>query len=177
TADVVVGGYRWDRNATAERPTLGSLLLGAFDGPGPGAPLHFLGVCSGFPHDSRIGLGRMLGELQVPDDTSDHPWGPDARATARLPGSAVGWGRRQERDRLIAPLLVCEITFDSLHPDPTGVRFRSNAAFLRWRTDKDPDECLLDPLVREVRASRASLQVWLGGRPVAPNDRTEGLTP
>lgn len=177
TADVVVGGYRWDRNATPARPTLGSLLLGAFDGSGPGAPLHFLGVCSGFPHDSRVGLGRMLGELETPAGSPDHPWGPAAPATTRLPDSAVGWGRHQERSRLIAPLLVCEVTFDSLHPDPTGVRFRSNAAFLRWRTDKDPDECLLDTLLREVPTAGTGLQDWLGGRPVASVDRTEGPTP
>ena len=174
TADVVVGGYRWDRNATDRTPILGSLLLGAFDAAHDEPQLHFLGVSAGFPQDTRVALAQMLGELEVPPDSAAHPWRDGAPGDSRLPDSAVGWGRGQQRVRLIEPLLVCEVTFDALHPDPTGLRFRSNASFLRWRPDKDPMDCRLDTLVREVPDSTAGLRDWLGARSVPPEQRVDG---
>src|SRR4029078_6776439 len=42
TADVVVAGYREHKNSTPERPLLGSLLLGLYDG-GPLQPLRVAG--------------------------------------------------------------------------------------------------------------------------------------
>lgn len=170
TADVVVGGYRWDRNASTRVPTLGSLLLGAFTDD---AQLHFLGVSAGFPQDTRIELGRMLGDLEVPPDSPSHPWGR-GHADGRLPDSAVGWGRHQQQTRLIEPLLACEVTYDALHPDPAGVRFRSNASFLRWRPDKDALDCRLDTLVRESPGQPAKLQDWLLGESGPPTDPTGG---
>lgn len=151
TADVVVGGFRLDRNATAANPTLGSLLLGAFtDDPEP--QLHLLGVSSGFPQAQRVALGRMLGDLEVPRGGAEHeshPWHPSRGRVTRVPDGVVSWTQPSDRAHLIEPLLACEITYDALHPDPTGVRFRSNAAFVRWRIDKEPSDCRLADLLAE----------------------------
>jgi len=151
TADVVVGGFRLDRNATPGRPTLGSLLLGAFtDGEIP--RLHLLGVSSGFPQAQRVALGQMLGDLELTDDHpahAQHPWHPSQGRWTRVPDGVVRWTRTADRAHLIDPLLVCEVTYDALHPDPAGVRFRSNAGFVRWRIDKDPLQCRLADLLAE----------------------------
>lgn len=177
TADVVVGGFRLDRNATPSSPTLGSLLLGAFtDGPDP--QLHLLGVSSGFPQSQRVPLGSMLGELEVGRDSpgfADHPWHPSRGRVTRVPDGVTTWSQPADRAHLIEPLLTCEITYDALHPDPTGVRFRSNAAFVRWRVDKDPTSCRLADLLVDQGLDSATpaplasgLTQWLSGEAPLP---------
>jgi ATP-dependent DNA ligase len=42
----------------------------------------------------------------------------------------------------LRPELVCEVQFDHI----TGHRIRHGAKFARWRTDKEPSECLLSQL-------------------------------
>jgi ATP-dependent DNA ligase len=42
----------------------------------------------------------------------------------------------------LRPELVCEVEFDHI----TGHRIRHGAKFARWRTDKEPCECVLSQL-------------------------------
>jgi ATP-dependent DNA ligase len=42
----------------------------------------------------------------------------------------------------LRPELVCEVEFDHI----TGHRIRHGAKFARWRTDKEPHECVLSQL-------------------------------
>ncbi|HIT76643.1 MAG TPA: ATP-dependent DNA ligase [Candidatus Avipropionibacterium avicola] len=146
TADVVVGGFRWDRNASSDHPALGSLLLGAWTDEDE---LHFLGVTSGFPQAQRVELGRTLGDLVVEPGSvahREHPWHRSRADRTRLPDLHGSRQRTLEQVRLIDPLLSCEVSFDALHPDPAGVRLRSNASFVRWRPDKPPEACRLDEI-------------------------------
>lgn len=165
TADVVVAGFRWDRNASEETPTLGSLLLGVWTDD---HQLHFLGVVSGFPQSQRIALAQMLGELVVTrgtDDHRDHPWHQSRATLTRIPDMAGSRQRSHEQVRLIAPQLTCEVRFDALHPDADGVRIRSNASFVRWRPDKPPETCLLADLDHgpPPDPSGDGLHRWLAG--------------
>ncbi len=165
TADVVVAAFRWDRNATQHTPTLGSLLLGVWTEEGH---LHFLGVVSGFPQSQRMAMAQMLGELVVAPGSPehrDHPWHPSKASVTRIPDMTGGRQRGHEQVRLIAPQLACEVTFDALHPDPEGVRIRSNARFVRWRPDKPPETCMLSELDHRPQPDPAEdgLQRWLTG--------------
>ncbi|MFW6599754.1 ATP-dependent DNA ligase [Propionibacteriaceae bacterium Y2011] len=157
TADVVVGGFRLDRNATPKHPTLGSLQLGLYrDGL-----LHHLGVCAGFPQATRVELGRMLLDLEVPPGSTalkEHPWHPGGSGGNRIPDGVSRWSTPNDRIHLIDPLLVCEVTYDAVHPEGDLLRFRSNTAFLRWRTDKVAEDCTVDQL---DQPSTASITSWL----------------
>lgn len=141
TADVVVAGYRLDRSSTPSRPSLGSLQLGLMDDDGA---LQFVGVCSGFAADSRHELAQLLATLTVPAHDlrdSGHAWAPRsvARTHARVPeGIDRSSTRHGDRVRLIDPCLVAEVSYDHLYD---ATRFRSNAAFVRWRPDRDPASC------------------------------------
>jgi ATP-dependent DNA ligase len=42
----------------------------------------------------------------------------------------------------LRPELVCEVAFDHI----TGNRIRHGAKFLRWRSDKPPEECRISQL-------------------------------
>ncbi|GAB3623159.1 ATP-dependent DNA ligase [Mariniluteicoccus endophyticus] len=143
TADVVVGGFRYDRNSTEAHPSLGSLVLGLVDDDGG---LNCVGVVSGFPGSQRKELAQMLATLEVERGTPEfhgHPWSPGSgRATGvRMPDGVERWSEPREQVHLISPLLVCEVTFDYLHD---GIRFRSNADFVRWRPDREPASCGFD---------------------------------
>ncbi len=71
TADVVVAGYRLHKTSTPEKPLLGSLLLGLYDGSGR---LQHIGVSASFTAKRREELIEELQPLVV-DDLSEHPWG------------------------------------------------------------------------------------------------------
>lgn len=145
TADVVVAGFRLDRTHTPARPSLGSVLLGLYDEAGV---LHHIGVAAAFPGDQRAELARLFAELEVrpgEEGYDEHPWSEAlARQTgARVPDSVTRWSAPREEAHLIWPPLVCEVSYDALHD---RVRLRSNASFVRWRPDRDPESCRFDQL-------------------------------
>lgn len=143
TADVVVAGFRHDRNTTATHRPLGSLLLGLFDDTDR---LHFLGVCSGFADRIRQDLAAMLADLELPRGTPEwdrHPWAPASARGARVPDHVISWREPRDEVHLISPLLVAEVAYDYVHG---AERFRSNADFIRWRPDRDPASCGFDQL-------------------------------
>jgi ATP-dependent DNA ligase len=145
TADVVVAGYREHKNSTAERPLLGSLLLGLYDD----GKLQHIGVSASFSEKRRAELIQELQPLVC--DIADHPWGewqewaianPD-----RVPGTQSRWS--QGKDLSFTPLrpeLVIEVGYDHME----GRRFRHTAQFKRWRTDRDPESCGYDQLEEPV---------------------------
>lgn len=156
TADVVVAGFRLDRTSTPAHPQLGSLMLGLFD---DADVLQFLGVTAGFPGALRGELATMFGELELTPGTPEfdaHPWSPAAaaRTDARLPDQGTRWIKSRDEAHLTWPLLVAEVGYDYLHD---GIRFRSNADFLRWRPDRTPESCRFDQLEEPVHWSLAEV--------------------
>jgi ATP-dependent DNA ligase len=145
TADVVVAGYREHKTSTPERPLLGSLLLGLYDG----GELQHIGVSASFTEARRAELIEQLQPLVVPIE--EHPWGRWAELLTanpdRVPGTQSRWS--QGKDLSFTPLrpdLVIEVAYDHME----GRRFRHTAQFRRWRTDRDPESCGYDQLEEPV---------------------------
>lgn len=145
TADVVVAGYRLHKTSTEEKPLLGSLLLGLYEG----GELQHIGVAASFTAARRAELVEELAPLVC--DIADHPWGrwhefltanPD-----RAPGTQSRWS--QGKDLSFVPLrpeLVLEVAYDHME----GRRFRHTAQFRRWRPDRDPSSCSYEQLDEPV---------------------------
>jgi len=141
TADVVVAGYREHKTSTPERPLLGSLLLGLYDG----GELQHVGVSASFTETRRAELIEQLQPLVVPIE--EHPWGRWAEfLTAnpdRVPGTQSRWS--QGKDLSFTPLRperVLEVGYDHME----GSRFRHTAQFKRWRPDREPLSCTYEQL-------------------------------
>jgi ATP-dependent DNA ligase len=121
TADAVVAAFRFGK----EPNTVGSLILGMYDDDGE---LHIVGHTSSF----RAKQKRELLELLEPYRTYERGSGEPSR-----------WKSEEELVwEGLRPELVCEVAFDHI----TGRRIRHGAKFQRWRTDKEPRECLISQL-------------------------------
>jgi ATP-dependent DNA ligase len=121
TADAVVTAFRFGK----EEGTVGSLILGMYD---DGGGLHVVGHTSSF----RAKQKRELLELLEPYRTYERGSGEPSR-----------WKSDEELVwEGLRPELVCEVNFDHI----TGQRIRHGAKFLRWRTDKEPHDCLISQL-------------------------------
>jgi ATP-dependent DNA ligase len=122
TADCVIVGFRWSEKADGR---ISTLLLGLYADDGS---LDFVGHCSGFPAPVRRELEAMLPAMLEPGHLSDK----------RIPGGQSRWSRGKELDwNPVRPELVCEVRYDKLE----GNRFRHGTRFLRFRPDKDADQC------------------------------------
>ncbi|HSE07746.1 MAG TPA: ATP-dependent DNA ligase [Nocardioidaceae bacterium] len=148
TADVVVAGYRLHKTSTADRPLLGSLLLGLYD---DGGTLQHVGVAAAFSEKRRAELIEELAPLVA--DISEHPWGNWAEAEhhnvtgERLPGAQSRWSSGKDLSFVpLDPKLVLEVGYDHME----GTRFRHTAQFKRWRPDRDPDTCGYEQLEEPV---------------------------
>ncbi len=117
TADAVVAAFRFGK----EPDTVGSLILGMY---ADGGELQIVGHTSSFKAKEKRELLGLLEPYRTGERGSGEPsrWKSDEEL--------VWEGLRPE--------LVCEVAFDHI----TGRRIRHGAKFLRWRTDKDPQECL-----------------------------------
>jgi ATP-dependent DNA ligase len=139
TADCVVAGFRWHKSG---KDAVGSLLLGLYD---DSSVLQHVGVASSFTTAMRRQLVKELAPLRK-DAMRDHPWRSWADATAessRMPGAQSRWSAG--KDLSWEPLRierVCEVKYDHMQGD----RFRHAAFFLRWRPDKQPEDCRYDQL-------------------------------
>jgi ATP-dependent DNA ligase len=121
SADAVVMAFRFGK----EPDTVGSLILGMYDDAGE---LHVVGHASSF----RAKQKRELLELLEPYRTYERGTGEPSR-----------WKSEEELVwEGLRPELVCEVHFDHI----TGHRIRHGAKFIRWRTDKEPSECLVSQL-------------------------------
>ena len=159
TADCVVAGFRWYKDAPGR--LVGSLLLGLHDGDGV---LHHVGICAAFTQAVRAQLVETLAPLR--DGGRDaHPWkawadwqDEAAAAGQRLPGATSRWNRG--KDLSWEPLRierVCEVAYDHLQ----GTRFRHATHFRRWRPDKPPSACRYDQL--EVTAPAELSTIFAAG--------------
>jgi ATP-dependent DNA ligase len=151
TADVVVGGYRFHKNSTDERPLLGSMLLGLFASDGR---LQHVGVAASFPEARRAALIEELAPLVV--DFADHPWGEwqseDAQASGRLPGGQSRWTGKKDLSFVpLAPTRVAEVGYEHMEGQGERARFRHTAQFKRWRDDREPSSCRYDQLEEVAR--------------------------
>ena len=148
TADCVVAGFRWHKKI---EDAVGSLLLALYDDSGT---LHHVGVTSSFTTERRKQLVDELAPLRK-NAMASHPWrewarlGEDAssghagEAAQRMPGGQSRWSAG--KDLSWEPLRierVCEVKYDHMQGD----RFRHAATFLRWRSDKAPQDCRYDQL-------------------------------
>ncbi len=140
TADCVVAGFRWHKEG---KGIVGSLLLGLYDARGT---LHHVGVTSSFTMAMRKELATELEPLRQ-NALAQHPWREWAEAdgseSQRMPGGHSRWSAG--KDLSWEPLRierVCEVKYDHLQGD----RFRHAAVFLRWRPDKQPNDCRYDQL-------------------------------
>ncbi|HEY7567824.1 MAG TPA: ATP-dependent DNA ligase [Gemmatimonadaceae bacterium] len=138
TADCVVAGFRWYK---VDQSAIGSLLLGLYDDEGR---LQHVGVTSSFSMEMRKQLANELAPLRE-NALAGHPWGEwaIAQGEGRMPGGQSRWSAG--KDLSWEPLRierVCEVKYDHMQGD----RFRHAATFLRWRTDKKPNDCRYDQL-------------------------------
>jgi len=132
TVDVVLGGFRWHKDARSE--AVGSLLLGLFDEAGV---LQHVGVAASFAETERR---QLVGELAPLRDNAlaGHPWRLWATAEQRVPGTTSRWSRGKTLEwEPLRPERVLEVAFDHMQ----GTRFRHTAHFVRWRPDKNPVDC------------------------------------
>jgi len=135
TCDCVVIGWRKSNDGQS----LGSLLLGLYDGKGT---LHYVGHTSSFSAAERKELIAKLKPLatEAPKEWSD--------AEGRMPGGQSRWSRGKDAEWMtVRPELVCEVAYDKLE---AGERFRHATRFLRWRTDKPPRKCGFDQIASAV---------------------------
>ena len=132
TADCVVGGFRYAEKARV----VGSLLLGLYDDDGL---LHHVGFCSAIKAEEKPALTKKLEALRG---------GPSF--TGRAPGGPSRWSTKRSTEwESLKPVLVVEVQFDHV----SGGRFRHGTTLLRWRPDKDPQQCTMEQL--QQKSSRA----------------------
>lgn len=143
TADCVVAGFRWYRDADV----VGSMLLGLYDDAGV---LQHVGVVGAFPMTMRRSLVAELEPYRAA--SANHPWsrhesdgdrGRQGRDAGRRPGGETRWNAGKQLSwEPLRPELVCEVAYDHLQ----GSRFRHTAQWRRWRTDRDPRSCTYEQL-------------------------------
>lgn len=137
SADCVVGGFRY---ATGAR-VLGSLLLGLY---GNDRLLHHVGFTSAFTREQRRELTKKFEALRKPPGFNGNaPGGPSRWSTER----SGEW-------EPVAPKIVVEVAYDHF----TGSRFRHGTRIIRWRSDKDPQQCTMDQVEHREGKSLALLQ-------------------
>ena len=138
TVDVVCAGWRpYARPGPDGTEVVGSLLIGLYDDAGV---LQMIGAIGAFPMAQRAALVETLRPLAVQPDEA-HPW-LDARG--RAPGMPSRWrSGKDDRWYPLRPERVVEVGYDQVEQG----RLRHVASLVRWRPDKDPEECTLDDLV------------------------------
>jgi ATP-dependent DNA ligase len=142
TADCALAGFRRHKGGEG----IGSLLLGLHDTDGE---LHHVGVASSFSVSFRRQLIDELEPLRA-GALEAHPWRDWAEAAAqgpaagaRMPGGQSRWNATKDLSWEPVRLeRVVEVAFEQLQSG----RFRHSARFVRWRPDKDVDQCTIDTL-------------------------------
>jgi ATP-dependent DNA ligase len=120
TADLVVVGWRPGK----EEGTVGSLILGAYDGK----ELRVVGHTSGL----RAKQKRELVETLAPYASGERGSADPSR-----------WAADRDLEWVaLRPELVVEVTFDHV----ADGRIRHGSKLIRWRDDKKPRDCTFDQL-------------------------------
>jgi ATP-dependent DNA ligase len=127
TADCVIVGVRWK-----EKPTrIATLLLGLYDDDGK---MDYVGSAAVAASKHKEIFGRIEPLL---DDAPDRGFSEPNR-----------WGTGELAESAVRPELVAEVRYDKVQ----GHRFRHGSRFLRFRDDKEPEQCTW----REVRPPRSA---------------------
>jgi ATP-dependent DNA ligase len=125
TADCVIVGVRWK-----EKPTrIATLLLGLY---GKGGKIDYVGSAAVAASRHKEIFDRIEPLLQ---DAPDRGFSEPNR-----------WGSGELAESAVRPELVAEVRYDKVQ----GNRFRHGSKFIRFRDDKDPEQCTW----REVRPPR-----------------------
>ena len=138
TADCVIVGLR--RKADSDK--IATLLLGIYGDDGEIDYVGSAAVAAG-RHDEIA--ARVLPLLMD---------APQRRVSEPNRWSAKGGGLEESAVR---PELVCEVRYDKVQ----GRRFRHGTRFLRWRPDKDPQECTWEHLLPRRRPGDATVESLL----------------
>jgi ATP-dependent DNA ligase len=125
TADCVVVGLRWKGDARE----IATLLLGLYREDGE---LDYVGSCA-VAARTRDDVARRVLPLLV--DAPDRRFSEPNR-----------WGSGELEEAALRPELVVEVRYDKVQ----GSRFRHGSKLIRWREDKDPQDCTW----RELRPAR-----------------------
>ena len=141
TADCVIVGLR--RKADGDK--IATLLLGIYGDDGEIDYVGSAAVAAG-KHDE---IAARVLPLLVD--------APERRFSEPNRWSAKGGGLEESAVR---PELVCEVRYDKVQ----GRRFRHGTRFLRWRPDKDPQECTWEHLLPQRRPGDATVESLLAGR-------------
>ena len=126
TADCVVAGLRWKAGG---RTTIATLLLGLYADDGH---LDYVGSCAVGAKNQAVIAAKVL---PLVDETSDRGFSEPNR-----------WGTNGLEEQPLKPELVVEVRYDKLEKR----RFRHGTKLIRFRPDKDADQCTW----REVRPPR-----------------------
>jgi len=125
TADCVIVGVRWK-----EKPTrIATLLLGLY---GEDGQIDYVGSAAVAASKHKEIFERIEPLLK---DAPDRGFSEPNR-----------WGTGELAESAVRPELVAEVRYDKVQ----GNRFRHGSRFLRFRDDKDPEQCTW----REVRPPR-----------------------
>ena len=127
TADCVVAGLRWKAGG---RDTIATLLLGLYADDGH---LDYVGSCAVGARNQAEIAQKVLPLL---DEKSERRFSEPTR-----------WGTNGLEEAPLKPELVVEVRYDKLEKH----RFRHGTKLIRFRPDKDPDQCTW----REVRPARS----------------------
>ena len=125
TADCVVLGLRWK----GDQKQIATLLLGLYREDGG---LDYVGSCAVAAGKRDEVAGRVLPLLE------DAPEGRISEPNR--------WGSGELQEARVRPELVVEVRYDKVQ----GHRFRHGTKLIRWREDKNPQDCTW----REVRPPR-----------------------
>ena len=125
SADCVVVGIRWK----GDRAAIATLLLGLYRDDGG---LDYVGSAA-VAAKTRDDVAKRV--LPLLDEKSDRRFSEPNR-----------WGTGELEEAPVRPELVVEVRYDKVQ----GSRFRHGTKLLRWRDDKDPQDCTW----RELRPPR-----------------------
>lgn len=121
TADCVVVGVRWKE----KDGQLATLLLGLYDE----GELHYVGAASAAARGRRAEIEERVLPLLGPAPIKEPP------------GQPSRWRPKQELEwTSVRPELVVEVRYDKWQ----GSRFRHGTRFLRFRPDKEPEQCTFE---------------------------------
>jgi ATP-dependent DNA ligase len=138
SADCVVVGVRWK-----SRPTqLATLLLGLYEKKGR---LDYVGSCA-------VAASRQREILALVEPLF-------AGAPERGFSEQNRWGSGGLEESAIRPELVVEVRYDKVQ----GNRFRHGTRLLRFRPDKDPDQCTWEQVRPKPRRDDPTVESLLGG--------------